>query len=222
MIMERYCIRMGICYIIGAGEFGDGIPSPLEADLVIACDGGYKYCKEKHIRVDMVVGDFDSLGQIPENTNVVQLNPVKDDTDTGWAIKEAWKRGYREFVVYGGTGGRISHTIANIQLLADIAEKGGHGVLAGKNSWYRVIHNEEICFDAEEKGFLSVFCLGDKAEGVYEEGLKYELNDWTLEKEEPLGVSNEFIGKESKVSVRDGTLLLIWESRELNKNDDIS
>lgn len=204
---------MGICYIVGAGEFGDGIFCPLKEDMVIACDGGFKYCREKGIRVDMVVGDFDSLDDIPEHPNVVILNREKDETDTGWAIMEAWKRGYREFIVYGGTGGRISHTIANIQLLADLAEKGGHGRLIGKGTWYRVIHNEEICFDAEEEGFLSVFCLGDKAEGVFEEGLKYELNDWTLRKEEPLGVSNEFIGRPAKITVKNGTLLLIRESK---------
>ncbi len=140
---------MGICYIVGAGEFGDGTFCPLKADMVIACDGGFKSCTEKSIRVDMVVGDFDSLAYVPAHPNVIKLSPEKDETDTGWAIQEAWKRGYREFVIYGGTGGRISHTIANIQLLADLAKRGGHGILIGKDSWYRVIHNEEICFGPE-------------------------------------------------------------------------
>ena len=90
--------------------------------------------------------------------------------------------------------------------------------MIGRDSWYRVIHNEEICFDREEEGYLSVFCLGDRAEGVFEEGLKYELNDWVLKKEEPLGVSNEFIGRPSRISVKDGTLLLIRE----RKGKDIS
>ena len=204
---------MGICYLVGAGDFGDGIFCPLKEDMVIACDGGFKYCLEKDIRVDMVVGDFDSLDRMPEHSNVAVLNQEKDETDTGWAITEAWKRGYREFIIYGGTGGRISHTIANIQLLTDIAEKGGHGRLIGKGAWYQVIHNEEICFVPEEEGFLSVFSLGDKAEGVFEEGLKYKLIDHTLRKEEPLGVSNEFIGRPARIAVRNGTLLLIREKK---------
>lgn len=205
---------MGICYIVGAGEFGDGTFCPLKADMVIACDGGFKSCTEKSIRVDMVVGDFDSLAYVPAHPNVIKLSPEKDETDTGWAIQEAWKRGYREFVIYGGTGGRISHTIANIQLLADLAKRGGHGILIGKDSWYRVIHNEEICFGPEEEGFLSVFCLGDQAQGVFEQGFKYELNDWTLKKEEPLGVSNEFTGKPARIAVKNGTLLLLREKKE--------
>lgn len=205
---------MGICYIVGAGEFGDGLFSPLDGDLVIACDGGYDHCLKRGIKMDLVVGDFDSLTYLPEHPEVVKLMPEKDDTDTGWAVGEGFRRGYREFVIYGGTGGRISHTIANIQLLTDLAGKGAHGTLIGEHSWYRVICNEEITFGAEEKGFLSVFCLGDKAEGVFEKGLKYELTDAVLKKEYPVGVSNELIGRESKISVRNGTLLLIWEARE--------
>ena len=202
---------MGICYIVGAGEFGDGAFRPGEEDLVIACDGGYAHCTERGIRTDMVAGDFDSLGYVPDHPRVVRLKPEKDDTDTGWALKEGWKRGYREFIIYGGTGGRISHTIANIQLLSDLAARGGSGLMIGKGCWYRVISNGEISFDAGEKGLISVFCLGDRAKGVFERGLKYSLTDAVLTKEYPVGVSNEFIGRESRVSVREGALLLIGE-----------
>lgn len=205
---------MGICYIVGAGEFGDGIFEPQKEDLVIACDGGYAHCVERGIRADVVAGDFDSLGYVPEHPEVVRLKPEKDETDTGWAVKEGWRRGYREFVIFGGSGGRISHTIANIQLLSDLAAKGGRGLIIGEGTWYRVICNGEISFDASEKGFLSVFCLGDVAEGVFERGLKYELTDAVLTKEYPIGVSNEFIGRESRVFVREGTLLLIGERME--------
>lgn len=203
---------MKICYIVGAGEFGDETLCPDREDLVIACDGGYVHCRERGIRTDLVAGDFDSLGYVPEHPHVMELKPEKDDTDTGWALQEGWRRGYRDFVIYGGTGGRISHTIANIQLLAGLARQGGRGLMVGKNSWYRVIRNEEISFSPGEKGFLSVFCLGDRAEGVYERGLKYELTDAVLTKGYPVGVSNEFTGRESRVSVRKGTLLLIGES----------
>ncbi|MBD5548216.1 MAG: thiamine diphosphokinase [Lachnospiraceae bacterium] len=205
---------MRICYIIGAGEFGDGIFYPSEEDLVIACDGGYDSCRERGIRTDLVVGDFDSLSYVPDHPRVVRLKPQKDDTDTGWAVSEGLRQGYREFVIYGGTGGRISHTIANIQILTDLALKGAHGILIGKDSWYRVICNEEICFKAEEKGFISVFCIGEQAEGVFEDGLKYGLHDAVLKKEYPVGVSNEFIGKESRIAVKNGVLLLIWEAGE--------
>lgn len=203
---------MGICYVVGAGEFGNGLPRLLKEDMLIACDGGYAYCREKGIPMDMVVGDFDSLKYQPEHPCIVRLKPEKDDTDTGWAVKEGWKRGYRRFVIYGGTGGRISHTMANIQLLAWLASEGGQGCLMGRNSRYYVIRNGEICFGAEEKGYLSVFCLGERAEGVYETGLKYKLDNAVLVKENPVGVSNEFIGRQSRVTVKNGMLLLIQEA----------
>lgn len=205
---------MKICYIVGAGEFGDGLPRPLGTDMVIACDGGYDHCRAREIKVDLVVGDFDSISCQPKQGQVVRLKPEKDETDMGWAVMEGWRRGYREFVFYGGTGGRFSHTIANIALLTDIAEMGGHGLLVGRGCWMRVIHNEEIRFKEEERGYLSVFCLGDRAEGVYEEGLKYGLEDALLTKGNPLGVSNEFLGLDSRVSVREGSLLLVWEKKE--------
>lgn len=202
---------MGICYIVGAGEFGDGTFRPAEEDLVIACDGGYEHCVKRGLRVDLVAGDFDSLGYVPVHPQVVRLKPEKDDTDTGWAVKEGLKRGYQEFVIYGGSGGRLSHTIANIALLADLAAKGCSGLMIGQKTWHRVIRNSGISFDSSQRGYLSVFCLGDEAKGVFEEGLKYGLCDALLTKEYPVGVSNEFIGKESRVSVREGTLLLIGE-----------
>lgn len=216
-VMFVLCARrgyMGICYIIGAGEFGNRVPSPVSGDLVIACDGGYAYCLAKGIGMDLVVGDFDSLGEVPDHPGVIVLNSEKDETDTGWAVMEGLQRGYRKFVIYGGTGGRISHTIANIQLLSDLADKGAEGILMGEHSWYRVIRDGEIHFGARESGFLSVFCLGDRASGVYEEGLKYKLEDAVLTKEYPVGVSNEFTGKESKVAVEKGMLLLVQEDKQ--------
>lgn len=204
-------MSVGICYIVGAGEEPGVSFTPQKDDFVIACDGGYSWCDRMGIRIDLVVGDFDSLGYLPTHPNLIRLMPEKDDTDTKVAVSEGLKRGYREFAIYGGTGGRISHTIANIQLLSDLAARGCHGSLIGKHAWYRVICNEEICFDERMSGYLSVFCLGDTARGVYESGLKYLLEDATLVKENPVGVSNEFIGQRSRVSVREGMLLLIGE-----------
>lgn len=201
----------GKCYIIGAGEETKLSFTPGKEDFVIACDGGYDYCKRQGIQADLVVGDFDSLLEEPEHRNVIRLKPEKDDTDTGFAVKEGQKRGYQEFLIYGGTGGRSSHTIANIQLLSSLAQKGCRGTLVGPESFYQVIQDGEVCFPKEQTGYLSVFCLGDRAEGVCETGLKYSLSDAVLTKEFPIGVSNEFTGKESRISVRKGQLLLIGE-----------
>lgn len=204
---------MGICYIVGAGDFGDGTIRPEPEDLVIAGDGGFRHCRERGIPVDLAVGDFDSLGYRPEAPEVVALAPEKDNTDMMAAVEEGIRRGYRRFCIYGGTGGRLSHTIANLQMMAEMAGRGLQAELVGCGARMWVIRNGEIRFPAESRGYLSVFCLGDAAEGVTEEGLKYSLSGYRLVQGNPLGVSNEFTGVPSRVAVEQGTLLLIQEEK---------
>ena len=201
----------GICYIIGAGVFGDGVPSPASEDLVIACDKGFQACEERGIRVDLVIGDFDSLGFTPKHDHVIVLPVVKDDTDTRAAALEGWNRGYRSFVFYGGTGGRISHTIANIQMMSDLVSQGAECRMIGEETRYTVIHNGEFEILPDRRGIISVFCLGGVAEGVSIHGLKYELERAILNSRYPLGVSNEYLGRPGKISVEHGTLLIIEE-----------
>lgn len=204
-------IRDKTCYIVGAGDFGDETLMPRQGDLVIAADGGLRHLLERGIAMDLAVGDFDSLGYVPQLEHVTVLQPEKDDTDMNHALEMAWERGYRQFCFYGCTGGRTSHTIANIQMLDDIARRGGEAMLVGVRSEYHVVRDGSIVFPAGKQGYLSVFCLGDRAEGVDLRGLKYELTDAVLNKEFPLGVSNEFTGREASVSVNKGSLLLIYE-----------
>ena len=160
---------------------------------------------------DLVVGDFDSLGHRPDHPHVVALPVEKDDTDMHSAIRLGWERGYRAFRLYGGTGGRIDHTLANIQSLAWLASQGGRGWLVGPD-WTATVLSDggALTLEAGRQGTVSVFCLGDRAEGVDIQGLKYGLTDGVLTADYPLGVSNSFLGGESRVSVRRGKLLVLW------------
>ena len=204
----------GICYIAGAGECDRLLLYPKKEDMVIAVDGGYRYLEGQ--RIDLVVGDFDSLAYVPEHFNVIQLPPEKDDTDMLFAIKEGLRAGYQTFYIYGGTGGRVSHTIANVQCLAYLAEHGAKGYLIDSQEILTLLVNESITFDKSCKGYLSVFSYGESAKGVTLEGLKYLLSDATLTQSMPLGVSNEFVGKEARVTVREGALLLIVQKQDAN------
>lgn len=205
-------MKKGICYIVGAGECSRLLLHPQREDMVIAVDGGYDVLKGQ--RIDLVVGDFDSLSYVPEHPHVIQLPPEKDDTDMMIAIKEGLRIGYRCFHIYGGTGGRLSHTVANFQCLAYLLEKGAKGYLIDAQEVTTMIHNDSMEFPASYKGYLSVFSYEKEARGVTLKGLKYSLSDATLDSRIPLGVSNEFTGKPSSVSVKEGTLLLIYENQE--------
>lgn len=201
---------MGVCYIVGAGEceFLDFLPE--SDDLVIAADGGYTYFKKANITPDIIIGDFDSLGEIPDAENIIKLNPVKDITDMDAAVKLGIDRGYTEFHLYGACGGRIDHTIANIQLVASLAEKEFKAYIHSGSTVITAIHNESLEFDSSCSGYISVFSHSDKCMGVYLRGLKYTLENAELSNNFPLGVSNEFIGTESEISVKTGTAIIIY------------
>lgn len=200
----------GICYIVGAGDDNglDFTPSP--EDFVIAADAGI-LCLEKYgITADLAIGDFDSLGAPPIHPNIKRLNPFKDETDLYSAICEGINAGYSQYHIYGGTGGRTDHTIANVQLLAYLSQNKMRGYLFGKDSIITAITNDRIAFKPIRSGYVSVFSYTEKCCGVYLSGLKYELENAVMANTFPLGVSNEFIGSESSISVADGTLLIVF------------
>lgn len=201
-----------ICYIVGAGEEVPLRFVPCEDDLVIAADGGYRYLLAAGIRADIVVGDFDSLGSPPDHPHIVRLKKEKDETDTGAAVQIGLENGYRNFIIYGGTGGRFEHTFANIQLLTGLAATYCRGELIGHGQRYTVIQNGTLEFAAGNKGRISVFAMGEKASGVTLEGLKYPLNNYTMTNGFPIGVSNEFMGEKASVTVKEGALLVIYDA----------
>ena len=191
-----------------------------KGDIVIAADAGYKKLLNLDIVPDIVLGDFDSLGFIPENLEIIRHPVRKDDTDTVLAVKTGFSRGYNRFVLYGCTGGRLDHTLANIQTLNYIAEKGGTGFICGDDFCITSLKNGKLEFKGSAKGNISVFSAKTKAQGVTIKGLLYDLDNAEIGFDFPLGVSNEFTGEESTVSVNDGVLTVIW-SGSLNdiKND---
>jgi len=205
-----------ICFIVGAAPDHDNICiKPQADDLVIAADGGYTRLQKAGVIPQIVVGDFDSLGFTPKQTKVLPYPKEKDDTDMMLAIRHGLSEGYQTFEIYGGLGGRIDHTIANIQALTFLARQGARGRLIDRSACATVICSGSIEFDAAQQGCISVFALDEEVYGVTERGLQYPLTNATLTNAFPVGVSNVFIGEKSAVSVREGTLLIILLSDEM-------
>ncbi|PKM39854.1 MAG: thiamine diphosphokinase [Firmicutes bacterium HGW-Firmicutes-9] len=199
--------KTSVCYIICALPQNHSF-SPKPGDLVIAADGGYAHMGG--IKPDLVVGDFDSLGYVPEGEQVVRHPAEKDDTDTMLAARIGIERGYRTFLLLGGVGGRLDHTLANIQTLAFLRENGARAALIGEGETITLIQNEALRFRAGLSGIISVFSYGAVAYGVYERGLAYALTDATLTDTNPLGVSNAFTGEPAEVRVREGRLVVLF------------
>lgn len=204
------------CYIFGAGSFY-GLPRPIEKnDLVLAADGGWRVCQSLGLTPDLLLGDFDSLGEIPVFDHILRLPVEKDDTDMLRAVKEGLARGEREFHLLGGMGGRRSdHTVANMQTLAYLAVHGARGWLYGDGERYTAICGaDSLTLEKRDAGILSVFCLGADTRGVTIEGAQYELKNAALTAFSPLGVSNHFIGKTVRVSLERGCLLIGISNKE--------
>lgn len=212
---------MGICYIIASMKTEYKINRCPE-DFVIAADGGY--AQEVGACPDAVIGDFDSLGFIPKGENVQVYPKQKDDTDMMLAVKLGLAKGYREFVLLGGIGGRFDHTMANVQTLAYLHAHGASGILIGDATDIFLIGTvqdedgavcegtkDRIYFPKETEGIFSVFSYGGIAKRVTICGGEYEVEDATLTDAFPLGVSNSFIGKEVIISIGEGRLLVVHE-----------
>ena len=201
---------MGCCVIFCAGEF-DAPARPLEKDdYILAADGGLKHTRKLGIEPNEIIGDFDSLGYVPRGANVFPTR--KDDTDSMLAVREGLRRGYREFVLYGALDGkRPDMLLANLQLLLFLTRHGARGTLVGKDYLVTGLQNDHLTFPAGLSGTVSVFCMGAPARGVRIHGLSYELEDGELTPDFPLGVSNRFTGAPAEISVRDGSLIVMWE-----------
>lgn len=201
---------MAKCIVFCAGGFTQ-LLSPIEKDdFIIAADGGLRHTEKLGLIPNAVIGDFDSLGYTPENATVFPVE--KDDTDSMLAIRQALSLGYKEIHLYGALDGpRLDHTLANLQSLQFLTDRGGVGYLVGERYIATIVQNSTLTFPKEATGILSVFCMGQDAESVTLQGLKYELTDGNLSAGFPLGVSNHFIGEKATISAGNGSLLLLYD-----------
>lgn len=203
---------MGKCIVFCAAEF-DRLACPIEPeDYVIAADGGLQHTQALGIEPQEILGDFDSLGYIPQDARVFPVE--KDDTDAMLAARRGLALGFRELLYYGSLDGkRLDHTVANYQTLQYLADHGARGYLVGQDFLATVVKEGTISFPEGTEGLLSVFCLGADARGVSLRGLYYPLEGGTLTAGFPLGVSNHFTGAPAEISVEAGSLLVMWERK---------
>lgn len=260
---------MPTCYVVGAGDFTARGFAPGPGDLVLAADGGYRALYSLGYTPDLLLGDFDSLGDVPLPTDLPVLRfPVrKDDTDAGLALRHGLDLGFRDFALYGCAGGRVDHLLANFQSMARVSRLGATVRLAAPDydAWSltgpapnapapapggrapnapapglapsgpapatpaapdapapapggrapaapdALAPAAVLALPPRPGGTLvSVFCQGDRAEGVTLTGLAYPLSDAALTGDFPLGVSNRRLdGQRATVAVRRGTLLIL-------------
>ncbi len=204
-----------ICYIFGAGDRSSHTITLNADDLVIAADGGFDYLEEIGLRADIVLGDFDSVISYDLPSDAIRYPKDKDDTDMMIAIKMGLEKGYKEFSIFGGLGGRLDHTIGNIQLLTYLSKNGASGTLYCDDYAIQVVNSGSIVLGKDTTfnvagNLCSVFALDRHCHNVTIQGLKYEVTGADWYNHLPIGVSNEFTGKRAIVSCTKGSIAVLY------------
>lgn len=212
---------MATCALVGASDFNSEEFLRRHAagrfDAVYAVDGGFQHLQSIGVRPDVALGDFDSLGYVPEGLPVETHPPMKDFSDMELALQRAFDEGFDAVTVFAGIGGRLDHTLANLQVFARFSESGMVVEAVADTFALRMVTGPAEFFlpDGLNEGVVSVFSMSDCCEGVTERGLLYSLDDAQLTNRESMGLSNEFVsargnGISPVVSVKRGTLVVIY------------
>lgn len=178
-------------------------------DFVIAADAGYLHAQTYGIRPHLIVGDFDSSADPGALDIPIERFPVhKDDTDCMLAVRRGLAQGCRSFVILGGLGGRLDHTLANLQTLAFLADHGATGWLRGEAAAVTLLRKGSIILP-KPGGYLSLFALGGTCRGITLRGTEYPLENALLTPNFPLGVSNHIVEETAHITVEEGDLFLV-------------
>ena len=200
------------CVVIGGADINDypRIRSFLrEGDFAVYCDSGLRHLEALGLKPGLIVGDFDSHPNPHLDVETIVLPAEKDDTDTVYAIKEALRRGYEEFLLLGVVGARLDHTICNVSILLYLDSLGKKATIVDEYSEMEVVSVLPAEID-DSFAYFSLLNISGTARGITVENAKYPLADGEITCEYQYGVSNEVLpGRVASVTVREGRLLLI-------------
>ncbi len=200
------------CVIIGGADIGryDRVRGYLrQDDFYICCDSGLKHRAGLGVAPDLVVGDFDSHENPHLDVETIVLPREKDDTDTVFAVKEALKRGFEEFLLVGVIGGRLDHTLGNVSILLMLDAQGKKAVAVDDFSELEIVSGQSAQIEGRYP-YFSLLNISGTARDVTIRDAKYPLEGAEITCEYQYGVSNEPLpGKAAVVTVGQGRLLLI-------------
>ena len=203
---------MGRCVIVGGAginNYGFIREQLCVDDYVIFCDSGLKHLEQLQAKPSLIVGDFDSHENPRLDVETIILPCEKDDTDTVFAVKEAIKRGFEDFLLIGVVGARLDHTLGNVSILLYLDSLGKKATIVDDYSEMEIVSNEPV-YVCDQYAFFSLLNISGIAKGITIENAKYPLNNAEITCEYQYGVSNEVTpGKNAKITVKEGKLLLI-------------
>jgi thiamine pyrophosphokinase len=179
-------------------------------DFVIGVDAGAETLLESGVKVDLAIGDFDSLKNkdLLKKINHLEYPKEKDYSDTEIAVTHAISLGYDEIILTNMLGGRTDHLLFNISILYRIFKEGkSTKILENKEEIY--IFDKSIEVQTDINDIVSIFPLLGKV--VFEEskGLYYPLKEKSVELGETLTLSNTAVSNSVYVELKEGVAILI-------------
>ena len=187
---------------------------PEAGDLIIAADAGYLTAKRMGITPNILLGDFDTLGEenIPDGVECLRVPAEKNDTDTQLAVSVATERGAEEITIIGGLSGRIDHTLSTLAILEDLWERKENRIYAtltdGKNR-VRFIRNSGTILPRSQYRYFSLIAADETVKGITLEGCKYPLKNGRISRRHQWAVSNEIVGNCALVEIKRGGAWII-------------
>ena len=176
--------------------------------FVICCDGAYNWAKEQKIAIDLLVGDFDSLGYVPDDCKTIKYPVEKNETDGEIALTLFKDKGCNKVFVYGAFGKRTDHFLGNLALLGMGKEKGIDVVLMGDEEKIS-LGSGFVKFIPQKKGTISLVPYGDSVHIINSKGLEYPLDDLVLKRCDTRGISNLSFADEVEFFVKEGQVLIL-------------
>ncbi|MBF1093349.1 MAG: thiamine diphosphokinase [Solobacterium sp.] len=185
----------------------DSIPT---AKNYIGVDKGALTLARNGKRMLLAIGDFDSveesdLAYIKEYSDtLIQLNPIKDDTDSEAAVMYAIENGYQKIHLYGGLGGRLDHAMINLRLVSRFPETV---YLYDQNNFIYSLAEGVHSIDKRDYTYISFFTEDEATISL--EGFKYPLDKQQLTNKDTYTTSNEILEDKGIITVHAGKVTVI-------------
>ncbi|KAB2906140.1 MAG: thiamine diphosphokinase [Anaerolineae bacterium] len=207
-----------VTVIFANGEFADG-PAVREAldaaDFVIAADGGAEHALRAGMKVALVIGDMDSISSptleklANSYVEIQKFPPEKNETDLELALLEAARRDLSAIRVIGALGDRLDQTLANIYLLGLPQLVGRDArLVSGKQTMWLISAGDHVIM-GRPGDTISLIPMGGAVSGVVTSGLKYPLNNETLQFGPARGISNVIEHESPRITVASGLLMVV-------------
>ena len=204
-------------FVFGGGEiFPEYIEERVQSgDIVICADSGYNNALSMGVNVDVLVGDFDSLKDIPNgNFELVRVPAEKDQTDTQLAVDIAVERGADEVIIICSTSGRADHALSAMAILEKLWDRRIPATIVNGQNRIRFMRDSGTILVRSGYKYFSVITLDRIAKKVSIEGGKYPLLKKDISRGEQFAVSNEIVKNAALITVKKGSVYII-ESRDI-------